>query len=64
MDTTNTIVVVVGVIVLLFGTAAFFNPNWARWINIPGGPRLKAIAAFIIGIIIIILGFTIQIPTN
>ena len=59
MDTTNTIVVIVGIIVLLFGIAAFFNPNWARWINIPGGPRLKAIAALIIGAIMIIIGFII-----
>ena len=64
MDTTNTIVVIVGLIVLLFGIAAFFNPNWARWINFPGGPRLKAIAALIIGIIIIIIGFILQIPTT
>ncbi len=62
MDITNTILVIVGVIVLLFGIAAFFNPNWARWINFPGGPRLKAIAAIIIGTIIIIIGLIIQIP--
>jgi hypothetical protein len=62
MDITNTITIIVGVIVLLFGIAAFFNPNWARWINMPGGPRLKAIAALFIGIIIIIIGFIIQIP--
>lgn len=62
MDITNTILVIVGVIVLLFGIAAFFNPNWARWINVPGGPRLKAIAALIIGVIMIIIGLIIQIP--
>ena len=64
MITTNTILLIVGAIVLLFGIAAFFNPNWARWINFPGGPRLKAIVALISGFIIIIIGILIQIPTN
>ncbi len=38
------------------------NPNFARYINAPGGPRLKATIALIVGIIIIIIGLTIEIP--
>jgi hypothetical protein len=54
--------IIVGVIVALIGVAAFFNPNFARIINVPGGPRLKAIVALIVGIIIAIVGLFIQIP--
>jgi len=31
-------------------------------INVPGGPKLKAAVALIVGIIIIIIGLTIEIP--
>jgi hypothetical protein len=64
MDTPNLIFLIIGTIVMLIGIAAFFNPNWARWINFPGGPRLKAIIALITGIILIIISLIIQIPTN
>ncbi|UCF12816.1 MAG: hypothetical protein JSW06_00810 [Thermoplasmatales archaeon] len=63
MNTTNIILLIVGVCVTLFGIGAFFNPNIARWINAPGGPRSKAIIAIIIGLILIIVGLVIQIPT-
>ncbi|MCK5257892.1 MAG: hypothetical protein KAJ69_00125 [Thermoplasmatales archaeon] len=62
METTNIILLVAGVIVLLFGIGAFLHPNIARWINAPGGPRLKAIIATIIGIILIVIAFIIEIP--
>lgn len=62
MGITNTILIVVGLFVTLIGLAAFFNPNFARWINAPGGPRIKAIIAMIIGIIIIIASIIIQLP--
>jgi len=62
METTNLILLVAGVIVLLFGIGAFLHPNIARWINAPGGPRLKAIIATIIGIILIVIAFIIEIP--
>jgi len=61
MGLTNTILIICGSIVSLFGIAAFLNPNFARWINAPGGPRLKAAIALIVGIIIIIIGLTIEI---
>ena len=62
MGLTNTILLICGAIASLFGIATFLNPNFARWINAPGGPRLKATIALIAGIIIIIIGLTIEIP--
>jgi hypothetical protein len=64
METVNIILLVSGAIVLLFGIGAFLNPNIARLINAPGGPRLKAIIALIIGIILVIVSFIYEIPTN
>ena len=61
MGLTNTILLICGAIVSLIGIAAFLNPNFARWINAPGGPRLKAAIALIVGIMIIIIGLTIEI---
>ena len=62
MGHANTILLICGAIASLFGIAAVLNPNFARWINAPGGPRLKAAVALIVGIIIIIIGLTIEIP--
>ena len=64
MDTTNIILFISGIIVTFFGIAAFLNPNFTRWINAPGGLRLKAIIAPITGIILVIISFTTEIPTN
>ena len=64
METVNIILLVSGAIVLLFGIGAFLNPNLTRWINAPGGPRLKSIIALIIGIIFVIVSFIYEIPTN
>ncbi|MFO8078411.1 MAG: hypothetical protein R6U21_07215 [Thermoplasmatota archaeon] len=55
----NIILLIVGLIILLIGIGSFINPNIARWINLPGTKQIKAIAATIIGIIMIILSFTI-----
>jgi hypothetical protein len=62
MEIVNIILLVAGLIVLFFGIGAFLNPNLARWINAPGGPRLKAIIATIIGIILIVIAFIIKLP--
>jgi hypothetical protein len=62
MGMTNTLLLIVGIIVTLIGIGAFINPNIAKIINAPGGPRLKAIICIIIGIIIIIVGFAISLP--
>jgi multisubunit Na+/H+ antiporter MnhG subunit len=55
MEIANTILIITGVTVLLFGFVAFFNPNFARWINAPGGPKLKAIIVFVVGVILVIV---------
>ena len=62
MGITNIILIIVGALVTLIGLASFLNPNIARLINAPGGPRLKAIIAMIIGVIIIVAGLVIQLP--
>jgi hypothetical protein len=62
MNTANIIFIIIGAIILLIGIAAFVNQNWARWINFPGGPKLKAIGSTTVGIILIIIGFIIEIP--
>ena len=64
METVNIILIIVGAIVTLIGIAGFFNPNFTRLINFPGGPKLKAIGAIVIGIIVIILGFIFKFSTN
>ena len=62
METVNLIVIVVGIIVAIIGVAAILNPNFARIINAPGGPRLKGAIALIIGVIILIVGLVYQLP--
>jgi hypothetical protein len=56
----NTILIVVGIIVIIIGIAAFLNPNFSRLINAPGSPRLKASIAMIVGVIILLIGLIIQ----
>ena len=63
MEIGNMVLLAVGLIVVIIGLAAFFNPNFARIINAPGGPRLKGIIALIIGIILCIMSFVVQFPT-
>ncbi len=62
MNIINTVFTAIGIIVLLIGILAFFNPNWTRWINFPGGPKIKAIGAAITGFIFIIIGLLIEVP--
>ena len=62
MEIVNIILLVTGLIVLFFGIGAFLNPNLARWINAPGGPRLKAIIAIIVGIILLIISLIFRFP--
>jgi hypothetical protein len=64
MDIGNIIILIVGAIVILFGIGAFLNPNLSRWINVPGGPKLKGSIAIIVGVILIIIGLIVKIPAN
>lgn len=58
----NNFLVIIGIIVVLIGFLALLNPNLAKLINAPGGPRIKAVVALITGIIIIIIGLVAQFP--
>lgn len=62
MISANNILVIVGIFTIVIGIAAFLNPGFARLINAPGGPRIKAVVALIIGIIIFIVGLVVQLP--
>lgn len=64
MTITNYMLLLVGIGVSLIGLLSIFFPNLTRIINAPGGPRLKSIIAIIIGFIVIIIGFVIELPTN
>ena len=64
METVNIILLVSGAFVSLLGIVAFLNPNLTRWINAPGGPRLKAIIALITGIILVITSLIVEFPTT
>ena len=63
METVNLITLIIGVIVILIGVAAFFIPNFARIINAPGSPRLKAIIAMVVGAFIAIISLIVQFPS-
>jgi hypothetical protein len=62
MSVTNMVLIGVGFFVIIIGIVAFLNPNFARLINAPGSPRLKAIIALIVGVIIILIGLITQLP--
>ena len=64
MTITNYIFIIVGGLVAIIGIAAFFLPSLTKIINFPGGPKIKAIATAIIGIILIITGFIVNLPAN
>lgn len=64
MAEVNTILIIIGALVALFGAIAFFVPALTRIINAPGGPKLKATIALIIGIILVLIGLIVEIPTG
>ena len=58
----NTLLLIVGIVALIIGILTFFIPGFARLINAPGGPRMKAVIAAIIGIIFILIALLVEIP--
>ena len=60
METVNTVLIIVGALLTLLGALTIFIPNLSRIINVPGGPKLKAIVLIIIGLILIVIGISIQ----
>jgi uncharacterized membrane protein len=60
METVNIVLIIVGALLTLLGVLTIFIPNLSRIINVPGGPKLKAIVLIIIGLILIVVGISIQ----
>ncbi|PNX46744.1 MAG: hypothetical protein BV457_07120 [Thermoplasmata archaeon M9B1D] len=60
MAEVNTVLIIIGSLVALVGAIAFFVPALTRIINAPGGPKLKAIVLIIIGLILIVVGISVQ----
>jgi multisubunit Na+/H+ antiporter MnhG subunit len=56
MELLNVVLIIIGAIITLIGIAVFLNPNFSKLINAPGGPKLKAIIAIVIGLIILFYG--------
>ena len=63
MEIANSILLIAGIIVTVFGIGAFFNPNFARWINAPGSPRLKAMIAIVVGIVLMVVSLVVYLPS-
>jgi len=57
----NLILIIVGAIIVLLGIGTLLNPNIERLINLPGGATVKALISLVIGVIIIIMGFVVNI---
>ncbi|MBS3778088.1 MAG: hypothetical protein KGY50_02205 [Candidatus Thermoplasmatota archaeon] len=49
---------IIGLLIIGIGVATLLNPNFSRWINLPGDSRLKAILSILVGNILIILNYT------
>jgi hypothetical protein len=60
MENINIVLIIVGALLTLLGALTIFIPNLSRIINVPGGPKLKAIVLIIIGLILIVVGISIQ----
>ena len=62
MEFLNIVFLAVGLLTTVIGLLAFFVPNFARLINAPGGPKIKAVIALIIGIVFILVAILIEMP--
>jgi len=60
METGNTVLIIVGALLILLGVLTIFIPNLLRIINVPGGPKLKATVSIVIGLILIVVGISVQ----
>ena len=58
----NTIFLIVGISISILGVVSFFLSALTKFINAPGGPKLKAIIATSIGIFFILLSLFIEMP--
>lgn len=64
MTLTNYVFIIVGGLVAILGILSFFIPSFTRIISSPGNPRTQAIIATIIGLIFLIIGLVVELPTN
>ena len=64
MTITNYILIIVGGFVTLIGVLSIIFPGLTKIINAPGNERIKSIVAIIIGLIFLIMGLIIDLPTN
>jgi hypothetical protein len=64
MTITNYIFIIVGGLVTLIGILSIIFPGITKIINAPGNERVKSIVAIIIGLIFMIIGLVIDLPTN
>lgn len=64
MTITNYILIIVGVFVALLGILSIFFPGLTRVINAPGGARVRSIIAIVIGLIILMIGSIVELPSN
>ena len=62
MEFVNIIFLLVGVFTLILGIVSMLNPNLTRFINFPGGPRIKAMVAISTGVLFCILAFIVDLP--
>ena len=58
---TNTLLMIIGIIPILIGIGTFLNPNISRFINLPGSAATKAIGSIIVGLILILIGLFVPI---
>jgi len=62
MNTLNLIFLIVGIIVTALGFASLVFPSLTQFINSPGGPRIKAVVAICVGIILLLVGVFTTMP--
>ena len=64
MTVANYIFIILGVIIAMIGALSIIFPGLTRIINAPGDPRLKSIIAIIVGVIILIIGITVEMSST
>ena len=62
MSALNTIFLIIGTVLVIVGAVSFLLPGLTRFINSPGGPKLKAVISMSIGIFFILLGLLVEMP--
>jgi uncharacterized membrane protein HdeD (DUF308 family) len=53
----ESLIVLVGIVLVIVGIVALFIPAIARVINIPGNEKIKSIGVIVVGIVMLLLGY-------